>query len=149
MNFRMPLLCLCVMLTPGARAAAPSPAGTWRTIDDATHEPRALVRIEEHGGTLTGQIVRLFRAPGEDPNPVCVDCTGERHNQPVLGMTILWNFHRHGEVWKDGEVLDPEEGGIYSANLHLRDNGTHLVVHGYIAVPLLGRSQIWERVDEP
>jgi len=137
------------MAVLSARAQEPSPAGTWRTVDDETHKPRALVRIEEHDGTLTGRIVQLFRTPAEDPNPVCVDCTGERHNQPVLGMTILWNFRRHGEAWKDGEVLDPEAGSIYSANLHLRDNGTRLVVHGYIALPLLGRSQVWERVDAP
>lgn len=125
-----------------------TPAGTWKTIDDETHKPRALVRIEEHDGALTGRIVQLFREPDEDPNPVCVDCSGDRHNQPVLGMTILWNFHQHGEMWRDGEILDPEEGSIYSANLHLRDNGQRLVVRGFIALPLLGRSQIWERVSE-
>jgi uncharacterized protein (DUF2147 family) len=138
---------LISLLIRNTFAAEPSPAGTWKTIDDDTHKPRALVRIEEHDGELSGRIVQLFREPGEDPKPVCVDCTGERHNQPVLGMTILWGFHRHGETWKDGEVLDPEEGSIYRANLHLRDNGTHLVLHGYIGVPLLGRSQVWEKVE--
>ena len=129
-----------------AAAATPSPVGNWRTIDDETHKPRALVSIEEHDGVLSGRIVRLFREPGEDPNPLCVDCPGERHNQAVLGMTILWNFHRHGDTWKDGEVLDPEEGNIYRANLRLRDDGARLEVRGYIGVPLLGRSQMWERV---
>lgn len=149
MTFRLALVASALLFSGIAHAGEPTPVGTWRTVDDATHEPRALVRIEEDRGTLTGRIVQLFRAPAEEPNPVCQDCTGERHNQPVLGMTILWNFHRHGEVWNDGEVLDPEDGSIYSANLHLRDNGTRLVVRGYIAVPLLGRSQIWERVDAP
>ena len=149
MIFRLPLLASALLLGSLAQAGEPTPAGTWKTIDDQTHRPRALVRIEEHDGALTGRIVQLFREPGEDPNPVCVDCRSERHNQPVLGMTILWDFHRHGEVWKDGEILDPEEGSIYSANLHLRDDGTRLVVRGYIALPLLGRSQIWERVGEP
>jgi uncharacterized protein (DUF2147 family) len=129
-------------------AVEPTPVGTWKTIDDESHRPRALVRIEEHDGRLSGRVVQLFRTPGEDPNPLCVDCSGERHNQPVLGMTILWNFHRDGETWKGGEILDPEEGSVYSANLHLRDDGTRLIVRGYIAVPLLGRSQIWERVGE-
>ena len=130
-----------------AHAAEPSPAGTWKTIDDETHQARALVQIEEHDGTLTGRIVQLFREPGEDANPLCVDCPGERHNQPVLGMTILWNFHRDGDVWKGGDVLDPEDGSIYRANLQLHDNGTRLEVHGYIGVPLLGRSQVWERAQ--
>ena len=127
-------------------AADPSPVGTWKTIDDETHKPRALVRIEEHGGTLSGRIVQLFREPGEDPNPLCEDCPGERHKQPVLGMTILWDFRHDGHAWRDGEVLDPEEGRIYSANLHLRD-ADHLVLRGYVGVPLLGRSQVWERME--
>jgi uncharacterized protein (DUF2147 family) len=135
------------VLTALTALAAPSPAGTWKTIDDDTHQPRALVRIEEHDGVLNGRIVQLFREPGEDPNPLCEDCPGERHNQPVLGMTILWNFHRHGDAWEGGDVLDPEEGKIYRANLHLRDEGAHLEVRGYIGVPLLGRSQVWERAE--
>ena len=145
----MPILPSLFLFSASHLAAEPSPAGTWRTIDDETHKPRALLRIEEHDGTLSGRIVQLFRDPGEDPAPLCTPCAGERHNQPVLGMTILWGFHRHGDAWKDGEVLDPEEGTIYRANLHLRDQGARLDVHGYIGVPLLGRSQIWERADAP
>src|SRR5215467_7167374 len=89
-------------------SAATSPVGTWKTIDDETHKPRALVRIEQNDGVVSGRVIQLFREPGEEPNPLCVDCTGERHNQPVLGMTILWNFRADGDAWKGGEVLDPE-----------------------------------------
>jgi uncharacterized protein (DUF2147 family) len=144
----MPLPPSLHVLAAALIAATPlSPTGIWKTIDDETHKPRALVRIEEHDGVLSGRIVQLFREPGEDANPLCVDCPDERHNQPVLGMTILWNFRQDGDAWKGGEVLDPEEGSIYRANLHVRDNGTHLEVRGYIGVPLLGRSQTWERVE--
>ena len=137
------------ILIAAAHLAAinPSPVGTWRTIDDETHQARSLVAIEDHGGVVSGRIMRLFRAPGEEPSPLCVDCPGERHNQPVLGMTILWNFHRHGDTWRDGEVLDPEEGRIYRATLRVLDDGKRLELRGYIGVPLLGRSQVWERAD--
>jgi uncharacterized protein (DUF2147 family) len=143
----LPLLLLIVTSQSGVTES--SPVGTWRTIDDETHKPRALVRVEEHDGTLSGRIVQLFRDPGEDPAPLCSPCEGERHNQPVLGMTILWGFRRHGDTWNDGAVLDPEEGKIYRANLRLRDDGARLDVHGYIGVPLLGRSQLWERTAGP
>ncbi|MBS0569525.1 MAG: DUF2147 domain-containing protein [Proteobacteria bacterium] len=122
-----------------------SPVGTWQSFDDDTHAPKALVNIADHGGVLSGRIVKLFTAPGEDPDPRCTDCPGERHNQPVLGMTILWNFHRDGDAWSGGEVLDPESGDVYRATLRLEDGGARLDVHGYIGIPLLGRSQVWSR----
>jgi uncharacterized protein (DUF2147 family) len=144
----LPVLLFTLIDAAGAPASPPI-VGTWKTIDDETHKPRALVRIEEHDGVLSGRIVKLFRDPGEDPNPVCVDCSGVRHNQPVLGMTILWDFHAHGDSWGGGEVLDPEGGSIYRANLRLRDNESRLEVHGYIGISVLGRSQMWERAAEP
>jgi len=63
-------------------------------------------------------------------------------------MTILWNFHQDGDAWTGGEVLDPEEGRIYRANLRLRDDGARLEVHGYIGVALFGRSQVWEKTGQ-
>jgi uncharacterized protein (DUF2147 family) len=127
-----------------ARDAAP--VGTWQTFDDDTHAPKALVRIEDHAGIISGRIVKLFPAPGEDPR--CTDCTGAQHGQRVLGMTILRNFRRDGDYWDGGEVLDPESGDIYRAILRLSSDGTTLDVHGYIGIPLLGRSQVWARVAD-
>lgn len=143
---RLAAIALLAVATSGlAQTRSTSPAGTWQTFDDDTHAPKALVEIADRDGVLSGRIVKLFPAPGDSPNPRCAECRAERHDEPVLGMTILWNFHRDGNGWSAGEVLDPESGDVYRATLHLRDD-THLDVHGYIGIPLLGRSQIWTRV---
>jgi uncharacterized protein (DUF2147 family) len=137
---------LAAVIVGGSRAdTAPSPLGTWTTIDDVSHKPRALVEIREQDGVLSGQIVRLFREPDEDPDPRCEDCTGSRHDQRVLGMTILWNLHRHGENWDGGEILDPESGSIYRCTLRLAADGDKLEVRGFIGISLLGRTQEWSR----
>lgn len=128
-----------------ARAAVASPVGLWTTIDDDSHKPRAIVEISERDGRLSGQIVRLFREPGEDPDPRCEDCAGPRHGQRVLGMTILWDMHRHGDLWDGGEILDPEEGSIYRCKLHPIGDGSRLEVRGFIGVSLFGRTQTWTR----
>ncbi len=122
-----------------------TPAGSWTTIDDVSHRPRSEVEISETAGVLSGRIVRLFRAKGEDANPRCEDCTGDRHDAPVLGMTILWNLRRHGDDWDGGEILDPESGKVYRVTLHLAADGAHLDVRGYIGISLIGRTQTWER----
>ena len=123
----------------------PTPLGTWTTIDDVSHQPRSLVRISEHDGVLSGRIVRLFRGPDEDPDPRCGKCEGARHDQRVIGMTILWGLHRDGDAWNGGEILDPESGSIYRVTLHPADGGQTLQVRGYIGFSLLGRTQVWQR----
>lgn len=130
-----------------AQAPDATPAGLWQTFDDDTHAPKALVEISEHAGNLSGRIVKLFTAAGDDPDPRCMDCSGERRGRRVTGMTILWDFHRHGDRWNGGEVLDPEDGSVYHATLRLRDGGEHLEVRGYLGIPLLGRSQVWKRAN--
>ena len=67
-----------------------SPVGLWRTIDDNTGKPRGVVRIMEVNGEYQGKVEKIFPKPGEDPDPKCEKCDGARHNQPVIGMTILW-----------------------------------------------------------
>ena len=128
-------------------AANLSPVGTWKTIDDDTHEPKAIVDITENNGVLSGRVVKLFRKPNEDQNPKCKDCSGEHQDQPIIGMTILWNLHRDGNEWNGGEIIDPDGGKIYRCKLHVDETGTRLEVRGFIGFSLLGRTQVWERAD--
>ena len=130
-----------------AGAAEPTPLGLWTTIDDHSHQPRSQVEITEHDGTLSGKVVRIYPQPGEPADPRCEDCKGERHDQPILGMTILWNLHRDGESWDGGEILDPDGGDTYRVTLHPSADGTKLEVRGYIGISLLGRTQVWERAN--
>ncbi|HEX6834875.1 MAG TPA: DUF2147 domain-containing protein [Rudaea sp.] len=130
------------------RAAENTALGTWKTIDDDSHEAKALVEIAEHDGVLSGRIVQLFRKPGEEPDPVCKKCEGERHGQRVIGMTILTGMRRDGDVWDGGEILDPEEGKTYRCKLHPTADGRKLEVRGFIGISLLGRTQVWERAED-
>ena len=62
-------------------------------------------------------------------------------------MTILWDLTKQGEEYQGGQILDPENGKIYSARMKLIDNGQKLDVRGFIGFSLLGRSQIWVRAE--
>lgn len=63
-------------------------------------------------------------------------------------MQILWNMRPDGDSWSGGEILDPESGKTYRAQMKLADGGRKLVVRGYIGLPLFGRSQTWIRRTE-
>jgi uncharacterized protein (DUF2147 family) len=128
--------------------AEPSPVGLWKSVDDATGKAKSVVRIFEEGGTLRGRIERLFLEPEDVPDPVCDKCEGDRKGQPVRGMTIIWDLRREGDQWTGGRVLDPGNGQVYRCSVEVLDGGGRLKLRGYIGIPLLGRTQYWQRESE-
>lgn len=129
---------------PPAVAIA-SPVGRWRTIDDATGKAKSIVDLREEHGKLYGTIETLFDPPV--PHPTCYLCSGAMKDKPLVGLQVLWGFHADGGQWSGGQVLDPETGRIYRASLALEDGGKKLRLHGYIGIPLFGRSEYWLRVE--
>lgn len=124
-----------------------SPVGLWKNIDDMTGKPKALIRITETRGELQGQIEKLYLAPGLDPNPRCDKCSGDKKDQPVLGMVFMSGLKKNGNEYTDGQILDPDNGKLYRSKLSVVDGGKKLNVRGYIGVPMFGRSQIWVRQE--
>jgi uncharacterized protein (DUF2147 family) len=141
------LFALATLAVPFAQASDASPVGLWKAIDDNSGKPTALIRITEERGELRGKIEQLFRAPGEDPNPKCTLCSDARKDQPILGMTIVSGLKKDGDEYKDGEILDPNNGKIYKSKLSVHDGGKKVEVRGYVGVPMFGRSQVWLRQE--
>jgi uncharacterized protein (DUF2147 family) len=138
-----------VLASTFAAAQATSPAGLWKTVDDATKKEKSLVRIVESGGVYTGKVEK-FLDPATAADAVCKDCSDERKDKPILGMTIIRNMKASADdkgVFEGGDILDPNNGKVYSAKLKLVDNGARLDVRGYIGMPMLGRTQTWIRVE--
>jgi hypothetical protein len=95
-------------------------------------------------------VVKQVLFSDQGTNPVCDKCEGERHNQPVTGMTIMWGVKKDGDnEWSGGQILDPGKGKTYKVKLSLKDDGQKLDVRGYIGMPMLGRTQTWIRRPEP
>jgi uncharacterized protein (DUF2147 family) len=139
-------LLLLVPLLALAQVEGGSPVGLWRTIDDATGKPRALVRLYEQDGRIFGRIEKgLNLTPGLEE--VCSLCTDERRGQPKIGLVIIRNMQRDGDVWSGGDILDPDNGKVYKCRLRVVDDNRSLEVRGFIGISLLGRTQMWERAD--
>ncbi len=132
-----------------ASAADSSITGLWKTIDDETGRKKSIVEIYEQDGKYFGKIVKLFREPGEDPDPVCDKCADDdpRKDQPTKGMVILENLEKKGAKYKNGEILDPKNGKVYNCKLWIE--GDKLILRGYIL--FFYRTQTWlpvSTVDE-
>lgn len=145
------LLCLSFLMFTFAFAnnAAVSPIGYWKTIDDVTHRPQAIMRIYRSGNTLSGEIVKIFPGPGHDQNQVCTACTGYRHNKRIVGMVIMDGFTQNPSnpaEWNEGHILDPSDNETYRCMLTISPDNRTLNVRGYIGVSMFGRTQTWIRV---
>jgi uncharacterized protein (DUF2147 family) len=136
------LLCACaVFLMPAADET--SPVGDWKTIDDKTGQPKAIVRIYEQGGELFARVESIL-----DPTRAtrrCDKCTDDRKGQPIAGMVIVRHLKRKGNEYSGGDILDPDNGSVYRCRMKVFENGGKLSVRGYLGFSLLGRSQIWIR----
>jgi uncharacterized protein (DUF2147 family) len=146
LGWRFLAAALFLTIRLAAFAAEPTPAGLWRTVDDKTGQPRGLVRLYEEAGQFFGQIYKSLDP--KDAKERCDLCSGERRNQPVVGMVFLRWMTKRGEEYSGGDILDPDTGVVYRCKFRMSEQGRKLVVRGYIGVALFGRSQTWIREME-
>jgi uncharacterized protein (DUF2147 family) len=128
-------------------AKAQSCVGTWITIDDETGKKKSKVELYKKDGKLYGKIVYLYPREGREDNPKCTKCTGDRKNQPLIGLQIVRGLEWDGSEWEDGTICDPENGKIYTCSIWLdEENKDRLHIRGYVG-PFF-RTQTWIRVKE-
>jgi uncharacterized protein (DUF2147 family) len=136
------LLALSALPFPGNEQD--SPAGRWRTIDDATGKAKSIVEIYlAKDGHYAGKVIEVLDLE-DGPDPRCDQCRGANRDRPIRDMVILWGLEPDGTgKWSGGHVLDPENGKTYRSKLALRDGGRTLDMSGCIA--FLCRTQAWSR----
>ncbi|ASP39283.1 signal peptidase [Bacterioplanes sanyensis] len=119
--------------------------GRWVTIDDEDGSQASVVEIRiTEQGLLQGTIVELLRE--DDRGKTCEKCPDDFKDQPIEGLTFMWDLENDGEgQWRSGRILDPKSGSIYKSKLDVSEDGQSLEVRGYIGVSWLGRSQQWLR----
>jgi uncharacterized protein (DUF2147 family) len=135
-------LLLATLAVWASDAALLTPVGRWKTIDDKTGKPKAIVQVYLENGKLYGKIEGTL-----DPNAkkVCDLCKDARRGQPVVGMVIMRGLALHGDEYSGGDIPDPDNGSVYRCKLHLQEHGSQLSVRGFIGFAVLGRSQVWTR----
>ena len=120
-----------------------SVVGQWKSIDDLTGESKSVVEIYKVGTKYFGKIVKVLRE--KDKNALCEKCKGNNYKKPVLGMIIIKDLVQDENNFKDGEILDPENGKTYDCKIWVDKNNNNLLnVRGYIG--FLFRTQKWIRV---
>lgn len=115
--------------------------GKWVTIDDETGDKKSVVDVYEKDGKIYGKVVKLFRKPGEDPDPVCDDCDedDERYMKKIMGMVIMEGLSKDDDEYSGGTILKPSTGTVYRCKIWR--SGTKLMVRGYVG--FFYKTQTW------
>ena len=140
LSFAIVLLCSFLL---GEVMAAESPVGRWNTVDDKTGKVTSVVEVYDQGGKIFGKITALTEPNDDKGKPrICTKCPGSDKDKPVVGLVIIKNLRLDGEQYKQGTIMDPEEGKVYKAEMWVEDG--KLKVRGYLG--LFYRTQTWVRV---
>ena len=124
----------------GTLLAADSIIGPWKTVDEKSGKVVSEVELYDQGGKVYGKITRLTEPNNAEGKPkVCSKCQGDDKDQPIVGLVIIKNLSASGDRYKDGTILDPDDGKIYRAEVWPEDG--KLKVRGYLG-PFY-RTQTW------
>jgi uncharacterized protein (DUF2147 family) len=139
------LLLFCLLaVTAWASRKNDSPVGIWTNNDK-----EARFEIYNCGNEqLCGKIIWL-QEPNRDGKPKVDENNPDKSLQkrPIKGLVFLKGFKKTGHgKWDNGTIYDPKSGKTYSSYMKMMDNG-QLEVKGYVGISLIGRSQIWSRVQ--
>jgi uncharacterized protein (DUF2147 family) len=139
---RLPILsvALAAWLAAASIAAAESPAGRWRTVDDKTGQILSTVEIYEESGKLFGKIIALTEPNDPQGRPkICIKCPGADKDKPIIGLVIVRDMSPSGDRYKGGTIMDPADGKVYKAEMWVEDG--KLKVRGYLGV--FYKTQTW------
>jgi uncharacterized protein (DUF2147 family) len=127
------LLGMCITLAAGCAHADTSPIGNWFTEDEG-----GVVQVRPCGTDVLCGYIEGLRDVQPDGSPPR-NFAGE----PQCHLLLLKDlrFHKEDGRWH-GSVTNPEDGRVYKAEVWVPADG-RFRLHGYLAVPLLGSTQIW------
>ena len=104
----------------------------------------AKILIYKNEGKFFGKFIWLEKPDKDTKNP-----DESLRDREVLGMIFLKDFKSNGNhSWNNGSIYDPESGVTYKSKAWFEENNfTKLYLRGFVGFSLLGRTEVFERVN--
>jgi uncharacterized protein (DUF2147 family) len=67
----------------------------------------------------------------------------EMKSKPIVGLVLLKDFTKDGNLYEDGTIYDPDNGKTYDCKMTFK--GKTLSIRGYVGISMFGRTTVWER----
>jgi uncharacterized protein (DUF2147 family) len=98
--------------------------------------------VKTKSGAFEGIIVS-----GKDDDKKDVNNPNEKlRDRKLKGIVIMWHLQFVDGEYVDGYCYNPRDGNTYRVKIRMLGQNS-LKLRGYLAIPLLGQSQEWERVQ--
>ena len=137
-----PMACALALAGAIAHATAADPRGRYLTASGNLE-----VDVAPCGDALCGVVSKVIANQSMNRPGESMQAEGTR---PALGMKILLDFRAEGSdsaprSWQ-GRIYNRENGKTYQCKMSLDDKG-NLELRPYVGLPLLGKTQVWQRQD--
>lgn len=146
--FLLGILCLTVLSAVG-QSAADKIIGSYYISDDSSDEDCKIKIYKTSAGTYEGRIFWVKNPTFKDGSPKrdIKNPDPAKRTTPGDKIQLLFHFKYDSKEnkWVDGEIYDPVHGKYYKSKMWF-ESEKKLRVRGYIGVPALGRTMVWEKL---
>ncbi len=147
------LFCITLILfSCSASSESQDITGLWKSRDQHSDKPRALVAIYKYQDKYYGRMLATYDDEGKIKDTILEQkekASGVVGNPPYCGMDFIYNVEKEegiggkSDKYK-GKIIDPEKGKVYKAEFWVR--GDDLIVRGEIWI--FGKNIPWPKASE-
>jgi uncharacterized protein (DUF2147 family) len=112
-----------------------------------TEQKDGKVQIFRTGNTYSGRLVWGNSVLDEHGNPKrdIYNPDPKLRSRTIQGMVMLTGLVYNDGKWQDGKIYNGLTGKSYSVEITLKGNS--LFLRGYVGIPLLGKTTVWQRIE--
>lgn len=141
------ILFIFLMLILNAGLMADDVFGFWKSVDNSSGKAQSIVAVYPYQGKCYGRLILTYSDQGQIKDTIYSPserAPGVKGHPYYAGLDFIWNLKKNGNKYSGGEIMDPEKGRIYGAEMWRK--GPNLIVRGELL--FFGVNQTWPPAND-